>query len=489
MEPTNDQLLCSIGKTLAERVVPNVSDGETARLIQLAVLAVEELRRRESAAGEPAKQRDEKLAALVAEGERLAAKRQLVIKDEPWPPRPGDLMPQSAAGRNRESLWERLSALVATLLETRPLDGECRAFITAVARMEVEDKLRPVSPPVEDAPLPSSRKLEGFASYFAGRLGLGAEAVITEIRQLAGGFSNETFLVTLKSPQASRNLVVRLSQDNGINSPFSLTLEEELPVLQMVASAGVPVPKPLWLETDRSLLGRPFLVVDYVPAKPIGSSLQAAGAISDALVENYARALAKLHATPWQQWVGRLPERIAPSADLTVTDSIDLILARMREYLEASWISPSPVTLILFDWLERNRPMSVAAPVVTHGDLGFHNWLFDGDTPLALLDWETVALCSHTKDLANVRDVVVPPAQWDHFIACYVAAGGHPLVNEELHYYAVLRHIQAVICTSIALEKMFTRVDPLTIDYLELGIGARAYFYQDIFSGLDRLLE
>jgi aminoglycoside phosphotransferase (APT) family kinase protein len=143
---------------------------------------------------------------------------------------------------------------------------------------------------------------------------------------------------------------------------------------------------------------------------------------------------------------------------------------------------------LLFAWLDANRPDDAGVPVITHGDLGFHNWLFDGDKPAVLLDWETVMLCSPAKDLANVRDVVVDAPRWGLFLQTYIAAGGSAADDRDMHYYGVLRQLQAVLCTSIAIEKMFTIADPLNADYLELGIGARAYFYASVAARLDALL-
>jgi len=493
MEPTNDQLLLSISKTLTEKVAPKMLDKDVSRLLQLAVLAVEELRRRDTIESDPRSILNEKLEALLSRGENLAEKRQLLGIAGQWPDRPEELKPKIETEQRTEELWARLTALVDAMLRGRQnseFRHEINQFISAVVAIEAEEKTRSVKSSDPDTlSMPTAKKLAALAAYFGRRLGFEENSRIDEVRELSGGFSNETLLVTVVAGEKKRSIVVRLSRNNSINSPYAVSLEEEVPFLQLAESAGVPVPKPLWLETDKTLLGGYFLVVEYVPGRVIGSSLQAAGELSDILLENYARALARLHAAPWQQWVGRLGSRYAPRAGLTVTDSLTLILERMRDYLEAAWISPSPLIVVLFDWLERNKPESDIAPVLTHGDLGFHNWLFDGDEPVALLDWETVALCSHTKDLANVRDVVVPPGQWDLFLSAYVGAGGSPLVEEELHYYAVLRQIQALICTSVALEKMFTCVDPLNIDYLELGVGARDYFYREILSGLEDLIQ
>lgn len=491
MEPTNEHLLMSISRTLNEHLLPATADAETKRWLALIGFATNELMRRELG-GMPAREtlRND-LEALATRGEALVGVE--IGASDGWPRRPEKLMPQREPEVSIEALWRRLTALTAALLRSRGRNADraaIDAYLADVARMEAAQKIS--APPATAAKkaeeVPLEQRLSAMTGYLSSRLGGGAGFAIREIKQLAGGFSNQTYRLSVGDADAARYIVIRVARGNSIQWPYTATLEEELPFIAMALDHGIPVPPQRWLETNVSLLGGVFHVMDYVRGEVLGSSLAPYAPVSDALITNAAEVLARMHRMQWQDWVGKLPARIVPRADLTITDSLDLILRRLREFLDAACLSPSPVILMLFDWLRRNRLSSTEAPVITHGDLGYHNWLFDGDRPAALLDWENVALCSPTKDLANVKDCFVPATQWDHFIRCYLDAGGRAPVDGEMRYYAVLRQLQALICTASAQEKMFTAVDPGNAEFLELGIMAREYFYRDVLKDIDDVI-
>ncbi|MET0988583.1 MAG: phosphotransferase family protein [Steroidobacteraceae bacterium] len=496
MDPTRQQLLRAIDRALCQKVVPFTTDTNAQRAINAIRLALDELLLMD--AKEPGTPDElHRLAALITRGKQLLAASHVAPPPDAWPSRPKEAMPVGLADRELEGLWTQVTDAVSSLLKAREtvahpeLQDDIQRFLVDVANVEINNKRRDVLlAPSATVTEQIMDRLEPLTAYFASHLGASDNLAITSARRLAGGFSNETLCVSVSDAGAApSSFVMRISRPHGINWPFVASLEEEVLFVDLLRRYGVPVPKPLWFESDATLLGAPFRVMEWVRGSLIGNQLRADNQLSNALLANYARALACLHSVPWQEHWSGLPSRFVPASDVTVADSVDLLLRRMREYLGGSWIKPSPVIWLLFDWLERHKPTSTAPAVLTHGDLGFHNWLFEADTPTALLDWELVALCSPTKDLATVRDVVVPAERWEEFLSTYVDAGGVRPVEGDLKYFAVLRQIQAVICTSMASEKMFTVADPLNIDYLELGVTARSYFYLDVLRTLRDIVE
>jgi aminoglycoside phosphotransferase (APT) family kinase protein len=491
VEPTNTHLLASIRRALSERIAPSLQDADAVKMLGFVSNAVDELLRREQGGITARVAVRDRLHQLIGRGEALLNALSAAVIASAWPKRPDELMPRSEPEASIEAAWERLAAIVSTLVRCNSGDG-CRSdalqsFLADVARAEAAGKKVAHAPPVgvSNDESATARRLADLSTYFSMRLSGGAGFAIRELEQLAGGFSNQTFLLTVgESAAATRPLVVRVARANSIQWPYTASLDEEVPVLKMAMACGVPVAPQLWLETDRTVLGAPFHVMEYVPGVLRGSPLKAFGDISDRLIENCADMMAAVHAIPWWEWVGRLPARFVPRAGLSVNDSIDLILERMRGYVEASSISPSPLVLMMLDWLDRNRPAGDGVPSITHGDAGFHNMLFQGDTPVALLDWENVALCGATKDLANVRDCLIPRDRWDVFMRRYLKAGGKPYVESDMRYYEVMRHVQALICTSSAMEKMFIAIDPGNIAFLELGLHAREFFYDTVTAGM-----
>ena len=475
---------------LVQRIVPMLG-ADAARSASLMMMAIDELVHRDEGGDARLSALLSRLADLVARGEALLTNPKAIV--DSWPATPSRALPLRQIDTDIEQAWRRLTALTDAVL--RSLDGsdadkEKISFLAEAARLEIEQKLRSsaAAEKVHEA-TPLEKQIFGMADYFSARLGGEQVFTVKAVKQLSGGFSNQTLRVTLAAAGgAVRDIVVRLARAEGILWPCVASLAEEFPFIQFAHAAGFPAPCPLWLETDTSILDGVFVVTEHVKGEVVGSSIAAAKPISDELIVNFARTLAALHALPWRTAVGKLPQRFMPSDKVTITEAVEMMLGRLRDYRDASCLSPSPVTALLFAWLDANRPEDNGVPVITHGDLGFHNWLFDGDKPAALLDWETAMLCSPAKDLANVRDVVVDAPRWGLFLQTYIAAGGSAADDREMHYYGVLRQLQAVLCTSIAIEKMFTIADPLNLEYLELGIGARAYFYASVAAQLDALL-
>jgi hypothetical protein len=89
-------------------------------------------------------------------------------------------------------------------------------------------------------------------------------------------------------------------------------------------------------------------------------------------------------------------------------------------------------------WLQRNVPKALyERPArVVHGDVGFHNLMFDdaGDVT-ALLDWEFSILGDPTQDLCFVRLFVEPLMQWPDFLALYRGFGGPEPCDEAAFFF------------------------------------------------------
>lgn len=481
MEPTNLELLNGIRLALSGRLLPMVENSDARKLLEMIRLATEELARRETAGTEGRDRLRNDLMEMARRAEAMVGGAGTGDTFYRWP-EAGDLDQAAALTCNAE--WSRLANATPPLLALSRGNSperakEARDLLSGIADAEVAQHLYASAPVVRDVRDETStdERLAGMDDYFASRLNL-AGAAIRKIRRLSGGYSNETILLEVgRSGEGARSLVLRVARGDGLMSPYVTSLKEEQQLLALAHGSGVPVPNVLWLEEDTALLGGQFMVMDFVSGSVVGDTMGSFGKLDDQLIRNYAATIAKLHGMDWQNWAGELPPRLVPSRQLSVSDSMDLILDGLKSYIEASSLTGSPVVMILIDWLARNKPADPHPPVVAHGDLAFHNWLFDGDMPLALLDWETAVLCSPVKDLAVIRDVAIPPEQWPLFLDAYVAAGGRAPADAEMHYFGVLRQLHAILVTTAGGQKMFRKVDPLNIDYLELFIRHRGHFY------------
>jgi aminoglycoside phosphotransferase (APT) family kinase protein len=477
MNYTNSQLLGSVKVALAKlRVNPKVRPEKVLLLCELAIESV--LRE-----GKDSELQTE-LVSLIDRGLAMLGPLATALPKNMPEPRQSDdnALPEYGGAMNQ------LAGLVSKAVEAQnnPEPGEfavgdLRTFVEEAVKLEIRLKSMPQSDTKANEPAELSLEdLDPHGRYFADKLGVTAGFRFLSMEKLSGGFSNDTYRLDYMNGADRRSIILRVAQSRGLQWPYAASLEEEFPFLQWVANAGIPVAAPLWYEPDTRILGSPFSAGEFVEGELLGDTRQADRPINDAVYEKIAGRVAVLHSSSWRQDAGSLPSTLVPNADVGPGEAFDLILTRLKRYHAYSGVGGSPVVNLLFDWLERHRSIVAGPVVVTHGDLGFHNWLFLDDEPKALLDWETVCLASPAKDLANLRDAVVPPEKWQIFIDAYVSCGGCAPSDKEMELFGVLRILHAVICTNTAMGRMFAAGNTPTIDLVEIGLRGRDFYYRSL---------
>ncbi|MEA2208447.1 MAG: hypothetical protein QOF54_924 [Solirubrobacteraceae bacterium] len=251
---------------------------------------------------------------------------------------------------------------------------------------------------------------------------------LNELRQLAGGNSNETYLLeTSGGPR-----IVRRPPRAAIDaSAHSMSREHR--VLAALAETDVPAPRPLAFCEDLDVLGAPFILMELVEGV----------ALTDRLPDAYAQdvhgagvaivdALAKLHCARWQELglegFGR-PEGF-----------LERQVGRWRSQYERYQVRDLPDFDTLADWLTANRPRQ-SEPAILHGDFHADNCLISLHEPrvTAILDWEMSSIGDPLLDLGLLlafwgTDRPEPPAM--QRVQRFSRASGSPSRTELAARYA-----------------------------------------------------
>ncbi|MET0375817.1 MAG: phosphotransferase family protein [Rhizorhabdus sp.] len=150
----------------------------------------------------------------------------------------------------------------------------------------------------------------------------------------------------------------------------------------------------------------------------------------DRIVADFMAQLAALHRIDPNSVEG-VP---APSS---LRAEIEQRIAAIRENNSAS---ANPLIHLAADWLAANIPPEPERLVVVHGDAGPANFLFDGDSVTALLDWELVHIGDPMADLAMLclRDLFQPFVPLKQAFADYEAAGGINVDLSRVRYWRLL---------------------------------------------------
>ena len=210
--------------------------------------------------------------------------------------------------------------------------------------------------------------------------------------QITGGRSNLTYRVDV----GPRALVVR-RPPLGHVLPTAHDMVREYTVLTALAGTDVPVPRPVALCHDDSVIGAPFYVMEFVPGVILRSAadLTRLGktrtqTISTALVDTLVALQAIDPGAVGLADFGR-PEGF-----------LERQLRRWRAQLEESNCRRLPAAEVLHDMLMRRLPRDpVIRSGIVHGDYRLDNVLIDEhDDIQAVIDWEMATLGDPITDLA-----------------------------------------------------------------------------------------
>lgn len=248
-----------------------------------------------------------------------------------------------------------------------------------------------------------------------------------DIRVLSGGQSNPTYRVR----SGSFEFVIR-KQPEGSLLPGAHAVDREYRVMKALAGTGVPVPRMLHYCEDRSVLGTPFYVMEFLAGRVLmdqalpGMTPAERGAI----YAEMNRVLAALHCVDYRQ-VGL--ETFGKPANY-FGRQID----RWSKQCRASTLPLGDSMQRLMDWLPDHIPEGDETSIV-HGDYRMDNLVFHATEPrvIGILDWELSTLGHPLADLSyHCMSWHIPPSLWRGIAGLDFAALGLPTEAAYVQQYA-----------------------------------------------------
>ncbi|MFD4528034.1 phosphotransferase family protein [Streptomyces sp. NPDC058470] len=292
-------------------------------------------------------------------------------------------------------------------------------------------------------------------------------------RLIEGGRSNLTYTVT----DGGAKWVVRRPPLGHVLATAH-DMKREHRVISALYPTAVPVPRPVLLCEDESVLGSPFYVMEFVEGTPYRTAEQLAPLgpqrTRDAVL-GLVNTLVELHAVD--------------PAEVGLTDFgrpegfLERQLRRWGKQLEASRNRELAGIDELHAALGRALPDS-PAPTVVHGDYRLDNVLIGADDRInAILDWEMSTLGDPLTDLGLLVMYSIPLKTADSPISTTASAVGHPDPAELVERYAARsgRDVSAISWyTAFAWFKLAVILE---------GIHYRYTQGQTVGAGFDRMGE
>lgn len=226
------------------------------------------------------------------------------------------------------------------------------------------------------------------------------------------GMSSETVLFDVTwtdgGEEQTWQLVARIAPD-PTNVPVfpEYDLERQAVTMRTVSvMCDVPVPAVHWTESDPSVLGAPFFVMDRIeglvppdilPYNFVSWLLDGTPEDRERLQEATVAALARLHRIEGvEEMFHFLPG--ATSDRSALQRHVD----EQRDYYE--WVvadgQRSPLIEAAFEWLDAHWPAEEGPTVLSWGDSRIGNVLYRDFEPVAILDWEMASLGPPELDVA-----------------------------------------------------------------------------------------
>jgi aminoglycoside phosphotransferase (APT) family kinase protein len=263
------------------------------------------------------------------------------------------------------------------------------------------------------------------------------------------------------------DLVMRMPP-KGVRRRGNTDVLRQVPLLQALRAAGVPVAEVRHWSDDESWFEVPFFMVGrlpgetYIVRKP-DPRVAAWGLGPDEVFGQAVEALALVHTFDWRSKLASWEE---PRDLVDEIHYWDPILAKAAE---PDWVGMGERTR---DLLLANVPADPQVGVF-HGDFQTNNILYDAGGLVAVLDWEISGIGAQLLDLGWLI-MMNDPLSWHHdglirdvpsfdgVVERYAAASGRAVTLDDVAWYRALAGYRFGVITglNVMLHRTGKRVDP-----------------------------
>lgn len=294
---------------------------------------------------------------------------------------------------------------------------------------------------------------EQFAAWLATKLGAEGPVEITDLHRHTEGFSWQTYTFTARWHTGRvpyhAGFAVRREPEDGLLSPYDIRAQYELH-RAVAERSRVPVPALRWLETDPSVLGMPFYVMDRVdgrvpvqwtPEDPqVFPTPQARRHIGEQFVDH----LAEIHACP----TAGLPVPAATDPAKAGRHAVD----RWEDAYRSAAHPRIPLVELAADWARENEVTS-GRLALCHGDYRIGNFMLDRQGLIvAVLDWELAEISDPVADVAWAALALFRGRSplWSHliteedFLRRYRERTGLVIEPDVLRFWTIVNYIKVV---------------------------------------------
>ena len=328
------------------------------------------------------------------------------------------------------------------------------------------------------------KKFALFREWLLTQEGFQGENLVIEPHEssIASGFSNETFIFSVKEKDNLKNLVLRL-KPSGYQVFPDYNLKLQVDIMNVLNKKGLPTPKVILYESDENIIGSEFYLMNYLEGEAPSDNppyhMDPEGMMGKANPDEIRKV--------WTEWLHYLINlHLLDFKDLGLSelegkymnkDPIDMDIDYYQNFLE--WGMEDETNELcenVISWLRSNKPKSFNKFTLCWGDSRPGNVLYKNFEATALLDWEMAVFGDPLSDLAwgfavddssslglnverlegsmNADEAII---EWEDKTK---------LSAENYNYYRILSLLKfSVIMVRVAKKLIFNEIIPLESDF------------------------
>lgn len=273
------------------------------------------------------------------------------------------------------------------------------------------------APREPDSPL--ARGLQAYCqSFYLDKDNL----AIDKLEKLPSGWESELYAFHLEYDSGNDRhreaLVLRMYAGDNAGSKALHEYES----LGRLHQSGFPVPQAVILESNRELLGSPFILMEWIQGQSLSEVLFAADpSRQQSLLSQFCRLFVRLHRLDWQKFVheAELPHYTDPY--YPIDSWIGLADELLGAFKEIDF-------RIYLNWLVKRRDeLACPKPSPVHRDYHPNNVLIQEDGAMVVIDWTGFQVTDARHDLAWTL-MLAEAYQGEHWhrliLECYEQTSG-----------------------------------------------------------------
>ncbi len=221
-----------------------------------------------------------------------------------------------------------------------------------------------------------------------------SDVVVSDVNQIYGGASRQTYRVAMSVDGNPKNVILRRDPATSL---IDTERRHEYLTYEAVFARGLPVPEPLLLEEDASVLNGAFSLMAEVPGCESAPAM-----LAEPPFQQHAEKIGVRFWTLLGDMAKRSPAELGVDAFMeTPEHPAAHELAYWANVIRTDALHPQPIAEAAIRWLERNLPAPSTRLTLVHGDYRSGNFLYSEDGDIrAILDWEMAHIGDPLEDLA-----------------------------------------------------------------------------------------